>query len=209
MYNLIRKDFLLMKKMFWLIVPYLCFLALALFNTRENLFLGGVYTSFILLIMTTSFDIKSKTNVLLGSLPIRRKDIVVAKYAIGLIYAVAGAVASMLIGLLYQIAIGQADPFDTFIMQPLIAFTVATCFAALYLPLYYWLSEKGAQVINAVFVGIMVLSGSTAGIARYFILKYQLIANMNAISGVAVLLSLVLLCISYTLAKRLFTRKDI
>lgn len=209
MYNLIRKDFLVLKRQFLLMIPYVFFVSIAFLNMRENLFLIGVYTAFILLMMGTGIDIKNKNHHFLATLPLRRKDIITAKYGSAIIYAVFGTFVCYLINIALSFFAHEAKlPFAAWELS-LTSFTVVIYLSALYLPLFYWLSDKGAQIINIVFFVILIGISSSAGIVRWILVKKLMIDDAGSILTLAFLGSLVLLGISYLVCVRIFARKDV
>lgn len=81
MVNLLWKDILILKRFLWL-APLYGFFALFVFRSMPGGALGAgtVGVTYMLMSQAITLDDKNKSDVMLNSLPLRRKDIVLAKY---------------------------------------------------------------------------------------------------------------------------------
>src|SRR5665647_780924 len=88
MVNLVRKDLLILKRYLWL-APLYGFFALYTFRTMPGgaLSVGTVVVTYMLMLQAITQDDKNNSEIMLNSLPLRRKDIVLAKYISGFLYA--------------------------------------------------------------------------------------------------------------------------
>jgi len=88
MVNLVWKDIIILKRFLWL-APLYGFFALFFFRTNPGgaLSAGTVMVIFMLVLQAIMLDDKNKSEIMLNSLPLRRKDIVLAKYISGFLYA--------------------------------------------------------------------------------------------------------------------------
>ncbi|MDP4161217.1 MAG: ABC-2 transporter permease [Bacillota bacterium] len=89
MYNLVWKDFLLLKRFLWVALLY-GFAAPLAFKTMQGgaLSAATVGTTYMLMIQACTQDDKNKSEIMLNSLPLRRRDIVAAKYLSVFLYAI-------------------------------------------------------------------------------------------------------------------------
>ncbi|EGW41651.1 ABC-2 transporter permease [Desulfosporosinus sp. OT] len=89
MVNLIWKDFVILKR-YLIIAPIYGFLVCFAFSHITNGALSAVTVgvSYMLVIQTCLLDDKNKSELMLNSLPLHRKDIVFAKYLSCFVYAV-------------------------------------------------------------------------------------------------------------------------
>lgn len=88
MLNLVWKDFLILKRYLWL-APLYGFFAFFIFRTMPDAALsaGTVMVTYLLMIQAITQDDKNQSEIMLNSLPLRRKDIVLAKYLSVFLYA--------------------------------------------------------------------------------------------------------------------------
>jgi len=88
MVNLVWKDIIILKRFLWLAPLYGSF-ALFFFRTIPGgaLSAGTVMVTYMLVLQAITLDDKSHSEIMLNSLPIRRMDIVFAKYLSVFLYA--------------------------------------------------------------------------------------------------------------------------
>ena len=88
MYNLVWKDLLIMKRYLWLVSIYVLF-ALFVFRTMPGgaLSAATVGATYMLMVQVIIQDDLNKSEIMLNSLPLRRQDIVLAKYLSVFLYA--------------------------------------------------------------------------------------------------------------------------
>ncbi|NEW06776.1 ABC-2 transporter permease [Paenibacillus sp. SYP-B3998] len=209
MVNLLRKDFLVMKKSLWLVLFYIIIFLILLAGQRENMFLVGVYGAFILLMLNTGNDIKNNNHRFLIHLPISRKNLITAKYISGLIYLCFGTVVSYLIQLSVSMYEGKEIQLLAF-TQPVLSFGLIVVLFSIYLPVFYLLSEKGVQIINIVFMILLIAIHILTNIVRFAATKYQTFQSMESLVLCLIVAgSVVIASISYLLTVRLFSRRDL
>lgn len=97
MVNLVWKDLLILKRFLWLAALYGVFALFAFgFMKGAAISAGTIGASYMLLILACAKDDKNKSEVMLNSFPLRRRNIVLAKYLSVFLYA-ALAILSFLI----------------------------------------------------------------------------------------------------------------
>ncbi|HBV88589.1 MAG: ABC-2 transporter permease [Desulfosporosinus sp.] len=103
MYKLLLKDFLLLKKVLWFPFIYAFGMSVAFSDTYAGaLSASTIGVSYMLMIQACARDEKNKSELMLNSLPIRRRDIVLAKYLSIIPYAIIGILAYLLTqGIIY------------------------------------------------------------------------------------------------------------
>ncbi|WP_347490305.1 ABC-2 transporter permease [Desulfoscipio sp. XC116] len=98
MYNLILKDILIQKKILLLGFAYIVFFAVAMQGVGMVIYPTALTAiTYMLLLTSCAYDEKNKADVMLNSLPLKRADIVLAKYLSVIAYIVIGTVAYWLI----------------------------------------------------------------------------------------------------------------
>lgn len=207
MLNLLRKDFIALKSSLWTIILYLAVFSFTFIpNSEMSIYFVGIYTAFGAIMLTTMIDIKNHNHQFLITLPISRKQIVQAKFIIALLYTIFAVLASYGIHWLAKLALPQLNKPDYSIGVIFISIGAVLVLVAVYLPLFYALSKKGAGIINAVFfIALIVLAQPAA--------KLILMIEQQDVSSQTWLLVpagvLLLFITSYFLTITLFTRKDL
>lgn len=84
MFNLIRRDVILQKRQFLLIIP---FIALFIISNKDPVLIFMI-ASIIFPFNSYAYDAKAETNILLNSLPYTRKEIIASRYIGAIVYMV-------------------------------------------------------------------------------------------------------------------------
>lgn len=212
MYNslyLIRKDFVLVQKFVLLLVPYYIIMG---YTNFEGYTMFALFPAMLLLINSCTLDVQQSNQKFLISLPVPRQQIVMAKYMALLPYCLLSLVCTLL---LYGVAFiaGRAT-------EPIAWRELALCIgtfpllAALYLPLHYWLGQKGTQVVNFIFIMIIMLNFAALNkimtwfpnLSNWVTTGHTENILIPVIGGLAYL---VVMFGSYLVSLRIFAAKDI
>ncbi|UNK15989.1 ABC-2 transporter permease [Paenibacillus sp. N3/727] len=207
MLNLLRKDFIALKSSLGMLI--LCLALFSIFFIPKHdmsIFTVGFTVALAAVNMSTMIDVRNHNHNFLITLPISRKHIVLAKYITTIIGSLFGVLASYGIHLLVELAFPQLNKPDFSIMGLLVPTGMILVLLSIYLPLFYTLSKKGAEIINVVFlISLIVLMNPGA--------MLMMMSEESSISGQIVFLIsigiLLLLVASYYLTVYLFTRKDL
>jgi ABC-type transport system involved in multi-copper enzyme maturation permease subunit len=215
MYNLVIKDFHLVGKQWWLLLLWPVFFLFIIKGNPQGLPAAGLYLTMLMLLLSTTNELKNKNLLLVASLPVRRKDIVASKYIGALLYGILGSFVTVILHMVLSLMQVQSDsaswPLTASIV---ISLVMSFVMSAVYLPVFYALSEKGFQIVN--FVAILIFSFTfplMAGLSKLF--GYQklpgLLARLFEFPGYLLLVGIVLLLIlaSYSISLRIFEKKDI
>lgn len=207
MLNLLRKDFIAMKSSLWTIMIYLAVFSFTFIPTSEmSIYFVGIYTAFGAIILTTMIDIKNHNHQFLITLPINRKQIVQAKYITTILYTILAVVASYGIHWFAKLAFPQFDKSDYSLSVIMISIGIVLVLIAVYMPLFYTFSKKGAGIINAVFLIILITLAQPAA-KLISVMEQQDVSSQTWLlvpAGV-----LLLFITSYFLTITLFNRKDL
>lgn len=207
MLNLLRKDFIALKSSLGMLI--LCLALFSIFFIPKHdmsIFTVGFTVALAAVNMSTMIDVRNNNHNFLITLPISRKHIVLAKYTTAIIGSLFGVLASYGIHLLVKLAFPQLNKPDFSITGLLVPIGMILVLISIYLPLFYTLSKKGAEIINVVFlISLIVLMNPGA--------MLMMMSEESFISGhILFLISigiLLLLIASYYLTVYLFTRKDL
>lgn len=207
MLNLLRKDFIALKSSLWMTLLFLVVFSVAFIPKLEvSLYLVGIYTAFASLNLGTMIDIKNHNHKFLVTLPVNRKQMIQAKYIAAIIYTLFGVFASYGIHTLVTFTMPELHKPEYSAIDLLAPIGIMLVLSAIYMPLFYTLSKKGAAIINVVFMIILI------GLAQ----PTAIVMNMVKEKGISddpmlilVLIGVLLLfAASYFLTVHLFKRKD-
>src|SRR5665647_5605 len=97
MVNLVWKDLLILKRSLWL-APLYAFFAVFAFKAMPDggLSAATVAVTYMLMFQAFTLDNKNNSEIMLNSLPLIRKDIVLAKYLSVFLYAAFGILSFLL-----------------------------------------------------------------------------------------------------------------
>jgi ABC-2 type transport system permease protein len=208
-FYLIRKDFILLRKLLMLLIPFFIFIA---YSNYHSFSLFTVMPPMLLLISSCSMDTQQMTQRFLVNLPVRRQELVRAKYFSILPYALVGLAATAFTYLLIIMTGKEVTPH--FWQEVGITIAVFPLLAMLYLPIHYWLGAKGAQVVNLVFMMIIMVGPNVIGsLLQWFpdLENWQSFGVKSSFIPYIVLgLAYVfLLSCSYLISLRIFEKKDL
>ncbi|AIQ24161.1 ABC-2 transporter permease [Paenibacillus sp. NPDC058367] len=208
-FYLIQKDFILLRKFLMLLIPFFIFIA---YSNYHSFSLFTVMPPMLLLISSCSMDTQQLTQRFLVNLPVRRQELVRAKYFSILPYALVGLAATAFTYLLIIMTGKEVTPH--FWQEVGIAISIFPLLAMLYLPIHYWLGAKGTQVVNLVFMMIIMVGPNVIGSLLQW---FPDLENWHS-SGVKsnfipyIILGLAyvfLLSCSYLISLRIFEKKDL
>jgi ABC-2 type transport system permease protein len=156
MFNLMRKEIIMIKNYFWFIIGYSILFRFA-FQGQQTILLEALIPAMIIVIVVGS-DLKLAYQQFLVSLPLSRKMLVASKY-----------VTSLVLILVSQVLVVGADAFVSLLFKgswhwnwinAQLGALIILLFSFVYLPISYWLGHIGAKYINTVMmVGAMIVSG--------------------------------------------------
>ncbi|MFB7817289.1 ABC-2 transporter permease [Paenibacillus chitinolyticus] len=163
MVALLSKDFRVMRKELWWMAAYVVFFAITFSNSRMGGVVVQLVPSIMLLFISANHDVKNRNFILLGSLPVRRSDIVRARYVSVLLFGVLGAGIGFIVSTVTSMiqGTGGASSFSWGASGLLGAMLLV--YAAIYLPLHYWLGDKYLQVISVIMMILLFASTSMLG----------------------------------------------
>lgn len=218
MFYLVWKDLVLTKKInIFLLALYtllLSFVAAKMPVLPEILYgfciLMFVY---IITIYSNTYDEKSNSEIVLNSLPIKRSEIVTAKYisiVINILISSFFIIASTNLfaagGLTF--AVRTAGFIDIFI-----SFCLVSLIFSLYYPIYFKLGAGKARLLNILLYILVFFTPSLLGRFSNKIVAYIPLEGLSFIGNRGLILSLFIVsigiyCLSYQLAKRFYQRRD-
>jgi ABC-2 type transport system permease protein len=212
MYNslyLIRKDFILVQKFMLLLIPYYLIMG---YTNFDGYTVFALFPAMILLINSCTLDVQHNNQKFLISLPVPRQQLVLAKYLAVLPYGLLSFACTLLLYLVAFLTGRTSDPIAW--RELTLCLAAFPLLASFYLPLHYWLGQKGTQVVNFIFIMLIMLNFSAAsklmewmpGLSRWVSTGKSDSILIPVIAGLGYVL--ILFC-SYLISLRVFTAKDI
>jgi ABC-type transport system involved in multi-copper enzyme maturation permease subunit len=186
-----------MRKSLLFLLMYIIILPLSFIHLSGGFLPVGLFPVAVMLMNSTSNDLKNKNHVLLSSLPIRRKHIVAAKYLGALFYSLVGVVIAFVTSMVTRLAMPQTEVAWMSVGQAVMLLSLALIFSSLYLPIFYWLSDQGMQTVNIVMTIILFITLS---------ISFQIPVYTGSV--LLLLAAILLFLLSYFTAVRIFSRKD-
>lgn len=220
MLKLVLKDLLIQKRTFGFSLLYTVFI-IFVFNqpviAHSVYILGSVAIAYMLVLTAIGYDEKNKSDILLLSLPVKRKDIVNAKYLSIFAFCITALAITGLIGASMKLAglplsirfINGADV--------LAVFTSISILCALYYPFYFKFGSMYMRIINMLFFmavfflpNLLIkyfMNNFTQEEVINFIVNADQYITMTTTGGIMLLLCLMLF-LSYLLSLKIYTKKE-
>lgn len=210
--NLVRKDLLVLRWYYLFVALYA--LLFGLIITKGTFMLLGALPAVMMLVIGSGLELKNRSLVFIGSLPVTRGQIVRARYATALVFTAAGIAVTVIMNLINRYALGREHGFSGLMIAFIIG--IVLFFSAIYLPAYYWLGSKGEHValgaaLALIVLAAFVMSGLLGGIYGS---GYELGARLSAwppvaLGGLVVAASALLFVLSGCISYRIVRSKDL
>jgi len=139
MFNLVLKDFLVQKKTFIMAFIYSVFFFIVFNNPAYGdivYTVGSVAIGYIFITYATTWDDKNDSDIMLNSLPVVRKEIVMARYVFAILVSLIGTVIMTLTGIVINVA-GFMELRFAALHDFTISLFMLSVFVSLYLPIHY------------------------------------------------------------------------
>lgn len=221
MLNLVLKDFLNLKRVLWLPLLY-GFIFLYAFHTMEGAALIAVTiaVNYTLMLQACAFDDKSRSDLLLLSLPISRQTVVRAKYLSAFLYAFLGILTYVLAwGIYHFFPISFSLPKIT-LMLLVEGFVLAVLLNSLYYPVFFKFGHLKSNTYAVIifmlftFVPAMLLGLVKRGSQNPFFarlveaVKPWLAAAPNSPAVLLLTIAFFLLAFSYRLSLYFYEKRE-
>lgn len=218
MLNLVKKDLKLSKKINIFAVIYALFIATMGLTMPDHpvanilYVLGMVILIFISVIYTNGYDDKYKSEIILNSFPIDRKDIVRGKYISLIIYIIIACSAVLIFtNIILKIGI-ITNGRSANIWNAIFAANISLIFYSIYYPFYFKLGE-GLRSFNTILwilmtVGPAIIGKSFKKLEEIGYLEKILSIDINKINLYLFIFSLMMFYVSLQISKKIYTRKE-
>ena len=218
MYNLIIKDILIQKKQVAFSIVYMAFILIAFQGMGEAMLpMGLVALTYMLSMTSCGYEDKNKSDIMLNSLPVKRANIVAAKYMSVFVYLVMGMIAY---ALFTKIIIMIQIPLKTYpiTLEAFIGgFAAVSFMTGIWLPIYFKFGYMKLRVVN--FVMFFLFFFGTSYLTKLFKENQnsQWVQNMinflNSqgnirIALVIAVMVIIFLIISYGLSLKFYSKRE-
>ncbi|NLM72656.1 MAG: ABC-2 transporter permease [Clostridiaceae bacterium] len=218
MFNLVVKDILIQKKRVLFALLYIIFMVIAFQNMGLVMFTVGVTACTYMLIMTAcAYEDMNKSDIMMNSLPVKKSQIVAAKYLSVFVFFIMGTLAyAAFYGVVKLTGIPLGiSPVN---MTNLISGITSVCFiSGIYLPIFFKVGYVKSKIINfvlffSVFFGasylVTILQESMSIPWLNAIIEFVSDRGETFTAIVFLALILVFMFISYLIALRLYKHRE-
>lgn len=220
MFNLIFKDILVQKRTLFFALLYTIFLFFAFSQSSFLQFIysmGAVAISYILILTALQADLKNNTMIIVNSLPVKRSEIVAAKYLSMFVFITLSLLLFVAVGILIKISPLSFDIRWPKFYDLMITFVSVSVLLAVYVPFYFKTGGRWLQVINILF--FMFIFFAPIAVFNYFMKNQDqfLIKNLVQFFNenvfmvylAAVMITLLMLAISFICSLKIYLNKDL
>jgi ABC-2 type transport system permease protein len=204
---LIRKDFILVRNFFPLFLLSVLFVA---YVQKDSFSMFAPFQVLLLLFYSCSMDVQNNNRRFVIGLPVRRQEIVLAKYVSLIPYSFIGLICSLVLWLISYLA-GYSISSDYWMAVALTLLMIPLT-ASIYLPIYYWLGNKNYYFNIFFIVGITITTtiNSDSSLSAVFstITQFKLQDHL-VLMGCIGIVYLLIMYGSYRVSLRLFSREEL
>jgi len=174
---------------------------------NATMFAGMIVVMFAITSVTSfAYDSQSGWETYVLSIPVSRKDVVLSKYVLALLLAVAGELLAMLVGWLNGI-IKNTSNFSEVLITAYVLFVVAVVFLSILLPLVYKFGVERSRVIILAVFAIPVAAGFVLGQTGTMPeISEQTVSQMLLLSPLAIVLCSI---VSFMISFAIYRKKEV
>jgi len=220
MLNLVLKDFLVQKKTFLMAFIYSIFFFVVFSNPayRDIVYaVGSVAIGYIFISYATTWDDKNDSEIMLNSLPVVRKDIVMARYVFAILVSLLGTVIMALTGIVINIA-GFMELRYIALRDFAISLFMISIFVSLYLPIHYKFKHHERYFRIILFLlGFFIpqylvdyIKSNSDSASSTLIMVLNLLAKLSdlQLDMLLVIMSLLLMAVSMAVSLAIYNNKE-
>ncbi|MFC4596906.1 ABC-2 transporter permease [Cohnella hongkongensis] len=201
MLNLIRKDLLSLR--FYIAAGLLYVVIFGTFAFTPTM--TGAFPAILIPLYATHIELRYKSMLFVGSLPVRRSQVVMAKYGSAFIYLVLGFLLTLVLQAVHRYGLDRSFPITTFDLA--VAAALVMLFTSLYYPIQYALGSRNSTTVSFVLIFLTIAaSGWIGNVANQLSLEPS--TEIRLIVGLP-LAGVALMCVSYRISIAIFLRKDL
>lgn len=221
MINLVLKDVAIQKKMlifafFYTVLESVCFNSMAP-NGLALYVIAPIITNYLFISNAVTYDEKNKSEIVLNSLPLKRVDIVIAKYISIFVFIIIGIIYSILLGFIEK-SIGLSIFYSSISLLDIVLVLTSACiFGSIFFPLYFKFGEAKMKIYNMIifilflFLPIYIANYATEYPKNILVQKFTffLINTSSLIQNcLALIIGLIIFLFSLMLSIHIYKNKE-
>ncbi|MDK0709883.1 ABC-2 transporter permease [Clostridium perfringens] len=206
MKELIKLDFFIQKKYIKsLLIMFIFLLVIFSVNGKieNSLYSLGLFVVFYLVIVPIELEKRNKFNLCLNSIPIRKRDYIMAKYISSILYLVIVNILITLVCLIISLILTNSNEINFSMVLMFVAFELI--YVAVIEPLYIFMNYKYYRIINIITVIISI----TLGEALFKILKNIIELTNNNKYIILLIVGLISIIISFLITLFFYKRSEV
>ena len=216
MFNLIIKDMVIQKKTFLyaLLFSIVVSTNFLFMNTGSNgislyMFLP-IAINYMFINFALSYDDKNKSEFVLNSLPLKRKDVVISKYISIFVFAAIGLIYSIVTGFIGKTAGLPMFTTSISLNNVVIVLTLTCVFNSIIFPIYFKFGSIKTQIFTVILITlpIFVLNNPNTAILPELIDFINSSSSLTLIS-LATITSLIFFIISLIISIYIYNKKEL
>lgn len=222
MVNLVLKDIMIQKKSFLTAVMFAFIMVIALQGSLGPgaYMMGAMGIVFVLIAGAFMYDEKSRGDILINSLPLKRKEIVKARYLSLVVFSIIAVVLVYAAGTAVRLVGFPVSLASLNIPELSIIFILLIFMFSIYIPIYFKYGYVKSRIVNLVlYITLFGVSGVITGVRKAIVenpkdsLTIKLLSILNnipdwMIGPVILLVLLLLLLISMSLSIRFYAKRE-
>ena len=194
--QLILKDFIIQWKFLIWYILYPVFFYMALTDTENLFIIMSVIITIGATVKTFEADSKNKSEVIVNSLPILRKQIVYAKYIVAIIILF----ISVMVGCFTMGMKNGVNLFEFIETTMIASISFILIYLSFVLPISFWLAYK-----KAIFITLFILIAPTAICTMFFEINLEQIQLYNGLLFVS---SICMFIVSAFVSMKLYEKRE-
>ncbi len=216
MINLIKKEFMIQKKYLLYYIFYGAFMLVVFSASSVSMaqtayITTGIGVIYMFIQYSCAIEDKNKSEKILNSLPVKRKSIVLSKYAAIIIFSALTVIGIGLIGLIVsKLYFTNNEKIGLIDISTILVFSVVL--SSIYLPVYFKFGYIKAKIFNliiflALFSGSMLM-GNYLKFMDNSMIDFILSAENITIAGIATIITITLFIISAFISTKLYRSRE-
>lgn len=221
MINLVRKEFIIQKKNLLTLFGYAVFMLIAFTLSPGGMaqsayIAAGVATTYMFIQYSCIIEDKSKSEIILNSLPVDRSKIVFSKYISAILFSLLATIFTGLLGgILAKLSFVHIENIN---MVEVVAILTGTwILASVYLPIYFKFGYIKAKLFNVmVFLFLFFVSLSFSSFIKLYFESPLIVSAVGSLSnqgfivigGIILLVTIIAVTLSTAISARIYSNRE-
>lgn len=207
--NLLKVEFFVQKKFIKSLAFALIFMSIIFLSNRgsQGVYFSGGFIIFFLVLTTIEVEKRSKFNVYVNSLPIKKRDYIISKYISALIYVI---LVNAICYILYKVLGLIFNPeIELNIKIVIMTLSMELIYISIIEPIFIILSYKYYRIANIIFVGFAI---SILGLIMDNLKNIDKMSITNIINKFSLpffIVSIIVFFISFVATNSMYKRMDV